>query len=1007
MAEIINIASFEFDLDKLNKSLDDYQKRLFELRNEQQRYANQNKGLEAQMKKLVEAQNLLISAGQQESKSYKEVEAQMKSVTAQQEQLFKNQKNLQIETSKVNAEYNRSVKAQQAMRDSMGNLLSSTNAYEQALRKEVKTKEDAKKNTSELIKLGDQLDLSNADNVKTLEEINAKIDENTQFLKENSSAMQQQKMNVGNYKQSVKEALTEMQAQKELIESQNKSLMVMQKETEKGSEEWRYFNQQIQQNNQQINVLITNMGGVNDEMNASTALSQLLSGNFKGLAETSKAAGGAGNLLSSSLKGATTSVLSLTKAMLAFLFSPIGIVLGVVAAAFLLIRNAMQRSEETTNKLKTALAPLTGIFKLLMKAIEPLGEFLVDALVVGLELATEALQGLLTGIEKAARFLGLDSWADSISDFNQAVQESIQNSKELAQAEIELEKAQRKARLTQLQYQKEAETFRQIRDDENKTIKERIQANEELGKVLERQLQEELAIAKMALEVNRLRMQAEGETSELLDQQAEALTNIADIEERINGQRSEQLKNQVSLQKQAHEAYMKQVEAQIAKQKEQLDLWIAEQGTRAKTLQEQLELDRQIAEKSKAILDKELKAKKISREKYELEVLKLEQGLLTQQSEMLIDASKRELDQLITDTDRQLEERKRLNGEELDLLKQQELAKIDFEQQRYDQGLINETEYQDNILSIQDEYLKKGLDLSKQYQEQQKADRDLRSQLEHEQRLLALEDNAWNEFERNQLIAEEQYRIGQETLQSQYDEGKISYDNFLQAKQNLDKEYADAEAEIARLKEQYKLSVASQTFGNLATIAGEESAAGKAFAVAQTTIDTYQAATAAYKAMAGIPVIGPALGATAAAAAVVAGLKSVQKITSVKTPKVAKLSNPEVQGFADGGVVNDGFPIFRNNGDDTLITARTGEVVLNDVQRGYIGNDILNMAGVPGVSPSSNTAIQESVSGNSAGLTEIIADAVYKGSLLGTLSGTETGMVQASENRAIQNNATF
>lgn len=944
MAEIINIASFEFDLDKLNKSLEDYQKRLFELRNEQKRYAAQNKTLEVQMKVLVEAQDLLISSGQKESKAYEDIEAQIKSVTVQQERLFKNQKNLQIETSKVNAEYNRAVKAQQAMRDSMGKLLSSTDAYTQALNREIKTKEDAKKNTAELIKLGDQLDLTNEDNVKTLEQINAKIDENTRFLKENSSAMQQQKMNVGNYKQDVKDAINEL---------------------------------------------------------------NILNGGLTGFAERASEAGGASALLSNSLKTVTSATVSLTKATLAFIATPIGAILTALVGAFLLIRNAMQRSEETTNKLKAALAPLTGIFKLLMKAIEPLGKFLVDVLVAGLELATEALQGLLTGIEKAARFLGLDGWADSISEFNQAVQESIQSSKELAQAEIELEKAQRKARLTQLQYQKEAETFRQIRDDENRTIKERIQANEELGKVLEKQLQEELAIAKMALEVNRLRMQQEGETSELLDQQAEALTNIADIEERINGQRSEQLRNQVSLQKQAHEQYMKQVEAQIARQKEQLDLWIAEKGTRARTLQEQLELDRQIAEKSKAILDQELKAKKISREKYQLEVLKLEQGLLAQQSEILIDAGKRELDQLIKDTDRQLEERKRLNGEELDLLKQQELAKIDFEQQRYEQGLISETEYQDNILSIQEEYLKKSSDLSKKYQEQQKADRELRLQLEHEQRLLALEDNAWNEFERNQLIAEEQYRINQEALQSQYDEGKISYENFLQAKKNLDTEYANAEAEIARLKEQYKLSVASQTFGNLATIAGEESAAGKAFAIAQTTIDTYQAATAAYKAMAGIPVIGPALGAAAAAAAIVAGLKSVKKITSVKTPKAAKISNPEIQGFAEGGVVNDGFPIFRNNGDNTLITARTGEVVLNEVQRGFIGNDILNMAGVPGVSPSSNTAVQESVSGNSAGLTEIIADAVYRGSLLGTLSGTETGMVQASENRAIQNNATF
>lgn len=944
MAEVINIASFEFDMDKLNKSLEDYQKRLFELRNEQKRYADQNKALESQKRKLAEAQQLLTSSGQQESKAYKEVEAQMKSVTAQQEQLFKNQKNLQIETSKVNAEYNRSVKAQQAMRDSMGNLLSSTDAYTQALNREIKTKEDAKKSTSELIKLGDQLDLTNEDNIKTLELINKKIDENTEFMRVNSSATQQQRMNIGNYKQDVKDALNEM---------------------------------------------------------------NLFNGGLAGFATRATQAGGASALLSNSLKAVTSATVGLTKAMLAFLVSPIGIVLGVIAGAFLLIQNAMNRSEDATNKLKVAFSAVSGIISQLLKWLQPLGDFLIDGIVVGFEMATKAAETAIKIIGGGLKLLGFESAGEAVLEFGKAMAQAGKDAQALALAEQELEKAQRKARLTQLQYQKEAETFRQIRDDENKTIKERIQANEQLGKVLEKQLQEELAIAKMALEVNRLRMQAEGETSELLDQQAEALTNIADIEKRINGQRSGQLRNQVSLQKQAHDAYMKQLDAQIVKQKEQLDLWIAEQGTRAKTLQEQLELDRQIAQKSISILDAELKAKKISREKYQFEVLKIQQDLAQSEAELMVDNAKRELDILIKNTDAQLEERKRLNGEELLIIQEQENAKLAFESERYAQGLINETEYQENILSIQDEYLKKSSDLSKQYQEQQRADNDLAAELEKERKLFALEDNAWAEFEAQQIISDEQYIANQEKLQAQYDEGKISYENFLQAKQNLDKEYANTEAEIARLKEQYKLNIASQTFSNLTKIAGEESAAGKAFAIAQTTIDTYQAATAAYKAMAGIRAVGPALGAAAAAAAVVAGLKNVKQITSVKTPKVGGISNPEVQGFADGGVVTGGSPIFRNNGDNTLITARTGEVVLNDVQRSFIGNDILNMAGVPGVNSSNNTAVQNNAMGNNSILSEMIAEAVYKGSMLGTLSGAETGMVRASENREIQNNATF
>ena len=78
-----------------------------------------------------------------------------------------------------------------------------------------------------------------------------------------------------------------------------------------------------------------------------------------------------------------------------------------------------------------------------------------------------------------------------------------------------------------------------------------------------------------------------------------------------------------------------------------------------------------------------------------------------------------------------------------------------------------------------------------------------------------------------------------------------------------------------------KLDIAKNTLSSLSSIIGEQTAVGKAAAIAATTIDTYQSATAAYKAMAGIPVVGPALGAAAAAAAVISGIANVKRILSV------------------------------------------------------------------------------------------------------------------------------
>lgn len=101
--------------------------------------------------------------------------------------------------------------------------------------------------------------------------------------------------------------------------------------------------------------------------------------------------------------------------------------------------------------------------------------------------------------------------------------------------------------------------------------------------------------------------------------------------------------------------------------------------------------------------------------------------------------------------------------------------------------------------------------------------------------------------------------------------------NEIQAK------YAAARKEIDAAEMSAKLDLAKGFAGNLAQIFGEQTALGKAAAVAQTAIATYQSATESYKSLAGIPVVGPALGFAAAGAAVAAGLANVKKILAVKS----------------------------------------------------------------------------------------------------------------------------
>ena len=107
------------------------------------------------------------------------------------------------------------------------------------------------------------------------------------------------------------------------------------------------------------------------------------------------------------------------------------------------------------------------------------------------------------------------------------------------------------------------------------------------------------------------------------------------------------------------------------------------------------------------------------------------------------------------------------------------------------------------------------------------------------------------------------------------------YDN---ASKKLEEENTDFKKALGEQDVENALAAGSQVLGSIISLVGEGSAVGKAAAVAQTTIDTYSSATAAYKSTVGIPVVGPVLAPIAAGVAVAAGVMSVKKILSTKTP---------------------------------------------------------------------------------------------------------------------------
>jgi hypothetical protein len=80
------------------------------------------------------------------------------------------------------------------------------------------------------------------------------------------------------------------------------------------------------------------------------------------------------------------------------------------------------------------------------------------------------------------------------------------------------------------------------------------------------------------------------------------------------------------------------------------------------------------------------------------------------------------------------------------------------------------------------------------------------------------------------------------------------------------------------------LQATSDTLGQVADLFGRESAAGKAAAIAQATIDTYLSAQKAYTSTVGVPIVGTILAPINAGLAIAAGIKNIKAITAVKVP---------------------------------------------------------------------------------------------------------------------------
>ena len=215
------------------------------------------------------------------------------------------------------------------------------------------------------------------------------------------------------------------------------------------------------------------------------------------------------------------------------------------------------------------------------------------------------------------------------------------------------------------------------------------------------------------------------------------------------------------------------------------------------------------------------------------------------------------------------------------LANQQELAdkSLEIERYRLEQGLISQQEYANKETALKLETMK------------------LQQRAVEEQEALDKERRAMDEANRKEIEMSEitnQYDLRQAQLDAQYAQEiaaaeKIGADTTL-----IQQKYEKAKEDLTKARVNAELTMSAGLAGQLSSLLGEESEAGKAFGVVQATINTYLGAT---KALAQ----GGILGIAQAAVVIAFGMKQVMSIAKQKDPDTK--INTSVKKYAKGGQI--------------------------------------------------------------------------------------------------------
>ena len=439
----------------------------------------------------------------------------------------------------------------------------------------------------------------------------------------------------------------------------------------------------------------------------------------------------------------------------------------------------------------------------------------------------------------AEAYIKVYNWLGLISD---ETVKAIESARGMAQVQRDIYNAETDNVLVLARQRRELEKMKTIVAEQTKSLQERSEAADRGVEILRKMEQAELSVLRAKYEQIKAQNALSYTSDEDRRKEVEALAALEQKQAEYEAQRRELIGQRSGFEN------TERANAAAADKKRAEDYAKAQKAAAEKAKKAKEDADKKAAETAK---------------KVQAEVLKRYEAGITE-----IQLKIRESNIGIVDKKKALEDQDRLNQ-----------AILEKERYRLSQGLITQQEF-DNIR------LEQRVAFQERVSELEKAEADKKKEsaaIDLENKRAIEEANITSDFERETLRLEQQRQLEVDAAEKVGADVTLIEDKYAQIREKREKELVNA-----------KLQMTADIAGQISNIMGQESAAGKVFALAQATINTYLGASKAI-AQGGI------WGVAQAAIVIAAGLKQVASIAKVKedVPK----TNTSVRKYAKGGKI--------------------------------------------------------------------------------------------------------